>query len=78
MNRPAVCLEASVIGYATSQASRDLLVAGHQQITRELFARRAQEYDLYIAQLVAAVASGGDEDAAQEREVFLRASGGSQ
>jgi hypothetical protein len=48
------------------------VVAGHQQITREWFAVRAQGYELFISQLVAAEASGGDEDAARERVAFLQ------
>jgi len=72
MTRPAVYLETSVIGYATSRPSRDLVVAGHQQITREWFAHRARKYDLFISQLVAREAGGGDVDAARERSAFLQ------
>ena len=72
MTRPAVYLETSVIGYATSRPSWDLVVAGHQQITREWFARRARNYDLYVSQLVAGEAGGGDADAARERSAFLQ------
>ena len=72
MTRAAVYLETSVIGYATSRPSRDLVVAGHQQITREWFASRARVYDLFISQLVAGEAAGGDTDAAQERSAFLQ------
>jgi len=72
MTRPAVYLETSVIGYATSRPSRDLVVAGHQQITREWFADRASLYDLFISQLVAGEATGGDVGAARERSAFLQ------
>jgi len=72
MTKPAVYLETSVVGYATSRPSRDLVVAGHQQITREWFARRAEGYDLFVSQLVASEASGGDEEAARERAAFLQ------
>ncbi len=53
MTKPAVYLETSVLGYATSPPSRDLVVAGHQQITRDWFALRAMAYELFISQLVA-------------------------
>ena len=72
MTRPAVYLETSVVGYATSRPSRDLVVAGHQQVTREWFALRARAYELFISQLVVSEASGGDAEAAQERAVFLQ------
>lgn len=72
VTKPAVYLETSVVGYATSRPSRDLVVAGHQQITRDWFASRAQHYELFISQLVVSEASGGDQEAAQERSAFLR------
>lgn len=72
MTKPAVYLETSVIGYATSRPSRDLVVAGHQQVTREWFALWAGEYELFVSQLVAAEASGGDVEAARARSAFLQ------
>ncbi len=71
MTKPAVYLETSVVGYATSRPSRDLVVAGHQQITREWFALRARGYELFVSQLVASEASGGDKEAARERVALL-------
>lgn len=72
MTKPAVYLETSVIGYATSRPSRDLVVAARQQITRDWFALRAPACELFVSQLVVSEASGGDEDAARERMVFLQ------
>ena len=72
MTKLAVYLETSVIGHATSRPSRDLVVAGHQQVTRDWFALRAQAYELFVSQLVATEAAGGDAEAAQERTAFLR------
>ncbi|MBN2490384.1 MAG: type II toxin-antitoxin system VapC family toxin [Planctomycetes bacterium] len=71
MTKPAVYLETTVIGYATSRPSRDLVVAARQQITHEWFALRASTYELFISQLVATEASAGDENAARERAAFL-------
>jgi len=59
MTKPALYLETSVVGYATSRPSRDLVVAGHQQVTREWFALRAEGYELFVSQLVASEASRG-------------------
>ncbi len=72
MTRPAVYLETSVIGYATSRPSRDLIVAGRQQITREWFAHRAEAYELFVSQLVVREASAGDEEAARARTAFVQ------
>jgi hypothetical protein len=71
MSRPSVYVETSVIGYATSRPSRDLVVAARQQITREWFAHRAARCDLFVSQLVVTEASGGDDLAARERTAFL-------
>lgn len=49
------------------------MIAGHQQITRDWFARWAKGYDLYVSLLVASEAAGGDDEAAQERTTFLQA-----
>lgn len=72
MAKPAVYLETTVIGYATSRPSRDLVVAARQQVTRQWFALRAPAYELFVSQLVATEASGGDEGAARERASLLR------
>ncbi len=48
------------------------MVAGHQQVTRDWFAVRAQAYELFVSQLVSSEAAGGDTEAAQEREAFLQ------
>ncbi len=67
MTKRSVYLETSVIGYATSRPSRDLVVAARQQITREWFAGGGEAYELFVSQLVIREASSGDEDAAAER-----------
>ena len=73
MTKPAVYLETSVVGYATSRPSRDVVVAGRQQITREWLDLCAQAYDLFVSQLVVSEASGGDEAAVRQRTTFLQA-----
>ncbi len=72
MTKPAVYLETSVISYLMSRPSRDLVVAAHQEITREWFALQAQAYELFVSQLVVSEASAGDNDAARERLAFLQ------
>ena len=56
---------------ATSRFSRDLVVAGRQQITREWFAREAERYELFVSQLVVNEISSGDEEAVRERQTFI-------
>ena len=73
MTKPTVYLETSVVGYATSRPSRDLVVAGRQQITRDWFVTADGEYELFIPQLVIAESSAGDQAAARVRAAFLEA-----
>jgi predicted nucleic acid-binding protein len=60
-------LETSVPSYLTSRPSRDLIVAGHQELTREWWDTRRELFQIYISQLVLDEASAGDPDAARSR-----------
>ena len=65
-------LETTIPSYLTSRPSRDLIIAGHQQVTREWWERRRNTFQLYISQLVVDEASAGDPVAARERLKPLR------
>ena len=60
-------METSVISYLTSRMSRDLIVAGHQQITQEWWANHRDKFELFISQTVLEEATVGDQEAAQQR-----------
>ena len=62
-----VYVETSVISYLTSRMSRDLIVAGHQQITQEWWSNRHGKFELFVSQPVLEEASVGDQEAAQQR-----------
>jgi len=63
-----VYIETSVVSYLTARMGRDLIVAGHQQITQEWWDTRKEDFDLYVSQLVVREKQGGgDSDAAQRR-----------
>ncbi|HEU0074440.1 MAG TPA: type II toxin-antitoxin system VapC family toxin [Dehalococcoidia bacterium] len=61
-----VYLETSVISYLTALPSRDLLVAGHQQVTREWWDKRTR-FGLYVSEAVVQEVSRGDAGAAARR-----------
>src|SRR5436305_10527930 len=65
--KPRVYLETTIASYLTAWPSRDLIVAAHQQITREWWEKRRQGFDLFISQFVIDEAGLGDPDAAQRR-----------
>jgi predicted nucleic acid-binding protein len=67
MSKSKVYIESSVISYLTARASRDVVVAGHQQITREWWDNDKGQFDLFISSSVIREVGGGDPEAAQER-----------
>ena len=68
--KPKVYVETSVISYLAARISRDLIVAGHQQITQEWWDSR-HEWELSISALVVSEARTGDTDAAARRLALM-------
>lgn len=66
-----VYLETTIPSYLTAWPSRDLIIAGHQQLTKEWWQTRRNEFELCISQFVVDEASAGDADAARERMAIL-------
>ncbi len=71
MLKPLVYVETSVISYLVSRPSRDLLVAGHQQVTQDWWEHRRSAFRLAASELVVEEASQGDEQAAREQLEIL-------
>ena len=61
-----------IYSYLTARANRDVVIAGHQQITQEWWDTRRESYELCISQLVRNEAGAGDALAAQERLEVLK------
>ncbi len=70
--KPTVYLETTIISYVAGRSSRDLVVAAHQQITREWWDHRRPWYLLHVSQLVWDEAMRGDQDAAARRTTLLK------
>lgn len=66
-----VYIETTVVSYLTARPSRDLIVAGHQQITHDWWDTRCRDYEFCVSQLVFQEAGNGDPQAAQERLAVL-------
>ena len=62
-----VYIETSVASYLTARPSRDLVVAAHQQLTAEWWAKHRRRFDVYISEIVLREAAKGDESAATKR-----------
>ena len=58
--KPRVYIETSVISYYTARPSRDLIVAGHQQITEDWWTRRLPLLDPHVSTIVLEEISQGD------------------
>jgi hypothetical protein len=58
-------LETTVVSYLTARPSRDVVVAGHQQVTQDWWASGKNRFDVLASELVVEEASAGDEAAAR-------------
>lgn len=71
-SKSKIYLETTVISYLTARPSRDLVVAGRQETTREKWSHIIQDYEPYISALVLQEARQGDPEAAQKRIEAIR------
>jgi hypothetical protein len=56
----SVYLETTIVSYLVSRPSRELIVAGHQEVTREWWERRREKFACYISDVVLDEARQGD------------------
>jgi len=66
-----IYLETTIASYLAARPSRDLLIAGHQQITRDWWDTRRGAFDLFISELVREESAAGDPIQARRRLEFL-------
>jgi hypothetical protein len=64
-------LETTVPSYLAARPSRDLIIAGHQQITLDWWTNRRSSFDIYISQFVIDEASLGDPVVSKNRVDLL-------
>ena len=67
-----VYVETSIISYLTARPSRDLIVAAHQEITRQWWETERAKYALCASEVVLREARAGGREAAQQRIDFLK------
>ena len=58
--KPKLYLETTIPSFLTARPSRDVVIAGQQQATRDWWNDRRQRYELYVSALVLDEASQGD------------------
>lgn len=69
---PKVYLETTIASYLTAWPSRDLVMAANQEVTREWWAQRKDDFQLFVSQIVIKESSAGDPGAAERRLEFLK------
>jgi hypothetical protein len=68
----SVYLETTVISYLTARPSRDIIVAGHQEATREWWEGTRNRYRLYVSDAVLLEIEKGDKNAVERRRVLIQ------
>jgi len=66
-----IYVETTVVSYFTARPSHDLMIAGHQEATRELWPELAAKYETFISALVFEEAGRGDPDQARMRHAAI-------
>ena len=72
MPKPRLYLETTIPSYLTAWPSRDLVIAGHQQVTKDWWRERRDDFDIRISQFVWIEAAAGDPEAARQRLEILQ------
>lgn len=67
-----VYIETTVVSYFIAKPSRDLLIAGHQRTTREIWPKLTTGYETYVSALVYEEAGRGDSEQAGMRLAAIK------
>ncbi|HDL64961.1 MAG TPA: DNA-binding protein [Proteobacteria bacterium] len=62
-----VYIETTIVSYLTARPTRDMVIAAHQELTRQWWNSRASAFDLLVSELVREEAAMGDPEAAKNR-----------
>ena len=71
--KPTLYMESTIPSYLVSRSSRDVVIAGHQQLTRDWWETRRNRFDIFVSQLVIDEISAGDATASSARMEIVRA-----
>lgn len=67
----SVYIETTIVSYLASRTSEDVVLAGHQQVTRDWWTSRRPLFELFCSAVVKREAAAGDPEAAARRLSFL-------
>lgn len=69
--KPSVYVETTIVSYLTARPSRDVIILGHQELTRIWWEWEKQRYRVLISPAVAEEARQGDPSFAEKRLALL-------
>ncbi|QQK76996.1 type II toxin-antitoxin system VapC family toxin [Salicibibacter cibarius] len=69
--KETIYIETTIPSYLAARASRDIVVAGHQQLTHEWWQEYKDRYDLFISEAVIQEVLKGDFSASERRMAYL-------
>jgi predicted nucleic acid-binding protein len=69
--KASVYIETTIISYLTGRPSRDVVIAAHQELTRQWWEVMADKFKLVISELVEQEVGRGDPSAAQARTAMI-------
>ena len=67
-----VYIETSIVSYLTGRPSRDMVIAAHQELTRQWWDTRASSFELLVSELVREEVAKGDVEASDKRLSIIR------
>jgi hypothetical protein len=70
--KPSVYIETTIPSYLVARPSRDVVLAGHQEATRDFWTHRRMEFDLFISSYVIEESRGGEAEMAAKRLESLK------
>jgi len=65
--KQSVYLETTIISYMAARPSRDLIVAGHQQITMEWWEKSLPNFECFVSEVVIEECERGDIQVSKKR-----------
>jgi len=65
--KKTVYIETTVVSYLTARPSRDVVIAGHQEATRDLWNKLGEDFETYVSALVYQEAGRGEPEQAKRR-----------
>ncbi|MBN1943826.1 MAG: type II toxin-antitoxin system VapC family toxin [Phycisphaerae bacterium] len=69
--KPTLYLETTIVSYLTARPSRDIVILGHQETTRQWWETKRSEYRIFISPFVIEESSAGDPAASRKRIQIL-------